>query len=330
MKDLFWIALISIILSINFCDSLNLSMTYLNMKAENLKCIDFDTLNQLKKLEIINFEDGNMPYFPDKDCNNSAHEEDTRALDLPNLRMLVLKRIKLLKVPNTSMMPNLENVIISQNAIAEIPGTHFRHNGKLEGLDIKYNDLTAPPNITGSCSKLSYLGLASNDITTIPDDYFKGCSVGNLQLGFNKITSFPNIAPLGNSLSYFNVYNNQIPGMILDSMMTDFGKLMELYMAGNKLQGIDVSFCKGNHPIDIHANRNFNLTFFENPYRFCPHLLDTFATKPRLILTDTQIPCDNHRCWMKKYASKLNIQINDCPDGRKWAALTEADVCGQG
>ena len=118
--------------------------------------------------------------------------------------------------------------------------------------------------------------------------------------------------------------------MIRNDMVKDLPNLTLLLIRNNKLKGFDVSFCHGNYPMEINVHQNYDLKVFENPYRFCIHLLDTFATKPKMILTSTKIPCDHHRCWMKKYASKFDIQIDNCPDGRVWASVTEADVCGQG
>ena len=99
----------------------------------------------------------------------------------------------------------------------------------------------------------------------------------------------------------------------------------------NNLQGLDCSLCQGRNPVTINVKNNANLAIFENPYRFCVHILDTFAIKPKMILSGTKVPCDQHRCWMKKYASKFTFEISSaCPDGRQWSTLTSADVCTEG
>ena len=127
-----------------------------------------------------------------------------------------------------------------------------------------------------------------------------------------------------------NINTNQISGLITNDIVKNLPKLNTIFMRVNFFQGLDARFCHGNQPLSINTNQNVDLKIFENPYHFCTHVLDTFATKPRVILSSTKIPCDHHRCWMKKYASKFTIQIDDCPDGRRWKKVSEIDVCGQG
>ena len=140
-----------------YANPLHNNITILDMDAEQLTCIDFDMLNQLKNLEEIKFDVGDMQYFPDQDCNNTVYEEDARALDLPNLKSLYLSNIRLLKAPDVSLMPKLEEILLPKNAIREIPGTPFRNNRNLKKLHFFDNYLTTIPNITGACNNLDTL-----------------------------------------------------------------------------------------------------------------------------------------------------------------------------
>ena len=314
-------------------NSLSSNVTKLDMNVKQMTCIDFDTLNQLKSLKKINFNSGNMSYFPDKDCNNPMHEEDPRPLDLPNLRYIRLSSIRLLKVPNTSLMPKLEDLDLSNNAIREVQGTPFINNVHMRRILLNDNDLTSAPNITGGCNNLDELIFSNNQITTIPENYFDGCSIKTLKMAHNKLTSFPNYSPLGKSVRRIEVASNEISGIITNDMVKKLPNLTELIISNNKLQGFDASFCHGNHPISIMSvSSNPDLKIFENPYRFCIHLLDTFVTKPMIMIFGANIPCNHRRCWMRKYASKINVLIDDCPYGnkRKWNTVTETDVCEQG
>ena len=146
-----------------------------------MTCIDFDTLNQLKSLEEIFILGGNMPFFPDKDCNNTAPEEDYRPLNLPYLRNLYLIDSNLIKAPNTSQMPKLEKLLLPQNAIKEIQGTPFLNNGQLTVIVFFDNDLTAAPNITHGCNNIEKLNLNNNSLTVIPENYFLGCIASKIQ-----------------------------------------------------------------------------------------------------------------------------------------------------
>ena len=306
------------------------NITVLDMNAEQMTCIEYDTLNQLKNLVKIKFKSGNMSYFPDKDCNNPLHEEDTRPLDLPNLKTMSLVGIKLLKAPNVSLMPQLEIINLRYNMIEEIPGMPFMNNGLLREINLFQNSLQKAPNITGGCNNIDKITFNYNELTTIPEDYFRGCSIRSHAMRANRLTSFPNYDLLSDSLQHVNNNANQISGMITNDMVKNLPHLSSLQLQNNTLQGVDASFCHGNQPVEVNVFKNAVLKIFENPYRFCIHLLDTFSTKPKIDLTSTNIPCDHHRCWMKKYASKFTIQIDDCPDGRVWAAVTEVDVCGEG
>ena len=100
--------LILVMVTVQTIQSLSLNMTTLNMTGENLTCIDFDTLNQMKQLQSFAYRNGNMRYFPDKSCNKPVHEEDSRILDLLKLQKLVLRKIKLEKMPNWDLMPSVK------------------------------------------------------------------------------------------------------------------------------------------------------------------------------------------------------------------------------
>ena len=317
-------------LKLVYSDSLSPNMTILDMNKEGMTCIDFDTLNQLKNLKGIKFRNGNMSYFPDKDCNNPVHEEDTRILDLPNLKTIFLMKIQLLKFFDTSLMSKLEAFIVQSNPITEIAGTQFDNNPNLKSIGFYNNDFAVAPVITSFCKSLGNINLNLNSISEIPDDYFNGCSVQSIGISFNKLTSVPNFAPLGNSVQQITLTGKRISGIITTDMVKSLPNLTKFVFMRNKLLGFDARFCHLDHPVNIDVKQNPRLTIFENPYRFCIQLLDTFATKPKMVMTSTKIPCDHHRCWMKKYASKFTIEIDDCPDGRIWASITEADVCGQG
>ena len=295
-----------------------------------MTCIDYDTLNQLKKLEKITFTRGNMSYFPDKDCNNPAHEEDNRPLDLPNLEIFSLFSLNLLKAPNPSLMPKLQKFKVPGSRITHMHGTPFANNEQLSVIGLTKNQLSVAPNLTGGCKNLDELNMQDNYITSSDVDYFQGCNIKQINLNRNKLTKFPNFAPLADSVNYIYVDSNEIFGTITNEMVKDLRNLVQLNIQENDLQGVDASFCQTSQPIEINVNQNPDLAYFENPYRFCTHLLDAFSIKPKMVLTSTQIPCDHHRCWMKKLASKFTIQADNCPDGRDWSALTETDVCGQG
>ena len=311
--------------------SLPTSLTVLNMKTQGLTCIDFDTLNQLKNLKEIYYKDANMFYFPDKDCSNSVPEEDPRILYLPELTELTLAGIKLGKVPNLSLMPKLEVLDLNSNReFSEIPGTPFANNVNLRNINFHGIKLSTAPNLTGGCGNIDFINLQWNSFASVPDNYFEGCSIRAISWANTYLTSFPNHNPLGSSLEQINLEGTRIVGVITSEMVKGLTNLKGMNIKRAQLSGVDVNFCHNSHLTIFDVDRNNNLEFFENPYRFCMSLVDTLVDTPHIKMPSTKIPCDYRRCWMKKLASKISITIDACPDGRSWSSVTEAELCSQG
>ena len=128
--------------TIIFCNTLPPNSTEFFLNKAYMTCIDFDMLNQLKNLETIRVFTCNMSYFPDKDCNNSIQDEATRPLELPNLKTLLLRNVRLLKAPDVSLMPKLEMFNLPENGVKEISGTPFINNHHLKIFGFFDNDLT--------------------------------------------------------------------------------------------------------------------------------------------------------------------------------------------
>ena len=100
--------LILVMVTVQTIQSLSLNMTTLNMTGENLTCIDFDTLNQMKQLQSIDYQNGNMSYFPDKNCSNPVHEEDSRILDLPELQKSCFTKDQVKKDAKLGLIPSVK------------------------------------------------------------------------------------------------------------------------------------------------------------------------------------------------------------------------------
>ena len=101
-------AFIFVMVIVQTIQALSLDMTTLNMTGGNLTCIDFDTLNQMKQLQSIEYRNGNMPYFPDKSCDNPVHEEDSRILDLPELHKPCFTKDQVKKDAKLGLIPSVK------------------------------------------------------------------------------------------------------------------------------------------------------------------------------------------------------------------------------
>ena len=107
-------------------------------------------------------------------------------------------------------------------------------------------------------------------------------------------------------------------------------KLQEARLILLNITGVDINLCHLNNPVIMKFHDNYNLKFFENPYRLCPDLPKTFTSKPVITVSTPSFPCDHHRCWMKTFALHINITQPPCPDGSDWTSRPEKELCPQG
>ena len=154
-------------------------------------CIEYDDLNPLKKLIKLYANERQLQFFTTKDCSASTQAFDARPLDLPKLTLLNLSKNKLTIMPDFSLMPALEKLILEGNMLNSVPSQPFTANTKLVNLNLGTNGMTTLPSLTGSCSYMISINLQGNEITSIPNDYFNGCiKLQTINLADNKLISF--------------------------------------------------------------------------------------------------------------------------------------------
>ena len=138
---------------------------------------------------------------------------------------------------------------------------------------------------------------------------------------------FPNLTAVANTLWRLGLSSVKLPGPVTHAMVRDLKKLKNFSLWNTQIHEFDVSFCHCDGPVAFHLVKNANLYFMQNPYLNCLDRLDSFSYKPAVSLTGSNISCDSRHCWMKKFASKLEVVPFTCSDGRKWADLTLGDIC---
>ncbi|XP_076236661.1 G-protein coupled receptor rickets isoform X2 [Calliopsis andreniformis] len=114
---------------------------------------------------------------------------------LRKLRKLILSNLKELRIfPNLNGTRSLELLRLDRAQLTEVPGDLCQQCPKLKSLDVKSNFLTEIPNLR-NCSELRVLDLASNQISTLLDEPFKGLGMlHDLLLSNNKLRLIPSDA----------------------------------------------------------------------------------------------------------------------------------------
>ena len=120
--------------------------------------------------------------------------------------------------------------------------------------------------------------------------------------------------------------NNSLAETIPKDAILKLGSLEELQLSNNKMTAYEISFC--NVADDFWSDAAGNkFARVENPFRDCPQTLSYFSGII-LKVNKNVVPCDDGRCWMKKYnVNKAVIDLGDCPDGREWQYVTQEQIC---
>ncbi|XP_033326265.1 G-protein coupled receptor rickets isoform X2 [Megalopta genalis] len=97
--------------------------------------------------------------------------------DLRKLRKLILSNLKELRIfPDLNGTRSLEVLRLDRAQIKDVPGNLCESCPRLKSLDLKSNYLAEMPNLR-NCSELRVLDLASNQISSLMDEPFRGLSL---------------------------------------------------------------------------------------------------------------------------------------------------------
>ena len=291
------------------------------------QCVEYLDLQNKTHFTEIEVTKTTMTYFPEVECNNTTPQEDQTPLHLPNLKILRLNGNKsLLKMPNITGMTDLETLTVNDASLSTIPGKPFV-NHRLGRIELFFNKLVQAPNLEGTCMTLSFLGLGFNRLTYLPHDYFEGCTkLTVVDMPGNQVAAFPNFAPIGSSLKNVVMSINHLSGTLLKDAIAMNPNLEHLQLHDNRMTAVEVNFCNQSKLRLFSADRN-RIVRVENPYRDCAESIGT-SPKPRIRVEGNPMPCDERRCWMKKYGStSMNVKPGNCPDGREWNHITMGELC---
>ena len=293
----------------------------------NHQCLEYNFLKDETSTTFMSVIGTSMQYFPEGNCNNAIPEEELRVLQLPEMESLYLLDNKLLKVPNISGMSNLQTFHMQQSLVQTIPGKPFVNN-KLLNIVLVSNKLIVAPDLDGARGTLTYFSIAHNQLTSLPNNYFDGCTkLDQVNLNGNLLKSFPNFAPIGLSLTTIELQDNHVNETIRKDAIAMLQNLRTLYLMNNQMPAFVLSFCNLTQELYCKADNN-SFTRVENPYRDCIASVNTLP-KPIMILTRNRLlSCDEKICWMKQYGfGTKNVNLGVCPDGREWNHVTKEELC---
>ncbi|XP_074264283.1 protein BRASSINOSTEROID INSENSITIVE 1-like [Silene latifolia] len=190
-----------------------------------------------------------------------SHLSSCPFLKTLNLSFNLLDSTKFVKSANFGL--SLETLDVSGNQLIGeevLPWVLSNGCANLSHLDMKGNKLLGSFNID-KCSKLKYLDLSSNNLSTNVPNFGKICtSLNHLDLSSNKFVGSIEDALIGcNNLSFLNVSNNVFNGGFPSFHTTN---LEYLYLGNNKFQGViperfGVDLCSNLVGLDLSFN-NFS------------------------------------------------------------------------
>uniref|UniRef100_A0A915IIB1 Uncharacterized protein n=1 Tax=Romanomermis culicivorax TaxID=13658 RepID=A0A915IIB1_ROMCU len=205
----------------NFTNVQQFAYKIFKLRLRNNKFLDLD--NFLKSKTILD-------YLIELDLsqNNLTYT--------PNVLNYCFKKLKLLNLAKNRIRSfEISDGNISQTTV----------KSSLIGLDLSWNFLTKFDASEILFENLRDLNLAGNNLTEIPDEFFKmhNNSLLNLNLASNRISNIQNLEYL-NDLKSLNLEFNNLTSLDGNFLGENNQNLNYLYLLGNKLPGWNSNLCK--------------------------------------------------------------------------------------
>ncbi|KAL6259334.1 hypothetical protein P5V15_009249 [Pogonomyrmex californicus] len=187
--------------------------------------------------------------------------------NLGKLRKLILSNLKELKLfPDLNGATSLEVLRLDRSQLKEIPPNLCHQCPKLKSFNVKSNFLTEIPNLR-NCNKLRVLDLASNMISILPDDAFKGLNMlHDLLLSNNNLRRISSDVFIGLSrLQVLDLENNYIEYIHPDAFR-ETKRLQDLNLGNNIFPTLPIRGLAGL--LHLKTFNNPALREFPSPERF--------------------------------------------------------------
>lgn len=228
--------------------------------------------NFITELPVESFKNASDLRWVNLD-NNRIRKVDQKVLEkLPSLAYLYMEKNQLEEVPS-ALPRNLEQLRLSQNQISRIPPGAFSKLENLVLLDLqhnKLNDHVLKPDTFQGLKSLMQLNLAHNILRKMPPKVPK--ALHQLYLDSNQITTIPNgYFKAFPNLAFIRLNYNKLSDRGLPKNSFNISNLLVLHLSHNKISNVPAINNKLEH---LYLNNN-NIEKI-NGTQICPHNLVTF------------------------------------------------------
>ncbi|MFI4938590.1 MAG: leucine-rich repeat domain-containing protein [Candidatus Berkiellales bacterium] len=184
---------------------------------------------------------------------NKARREKAKKLSLQDLNLTCLPRALFLKPEYKELWSNIEELILFQNFIEELPDEIERCQS-LKILNVSFNRIKKLPD-TLSLLALESLECERNEIESLPLTFFRMQSLKNFSICYNKLKKLPSNVCLLRELDCLRIDHNQLEEV--PDTLFKLPKLRFLGLINNQLKRF--SFAEKNFPALEHLYLKNNL-----------------------------------------------------------------------
>jgi Leucine-rich repeat (LRR) protein len=275
-------------------------VTSLDLHLNDIHRIELSALTDLSRLKNLYLELNQISTLKNVQFNSNLETLSLRFNLITNLNLINSSSLKYLHVSNnriqeinlqTTVMPNLEYLDLSQNLLISIKDKSFLNLTKLKHLNLSYNKLDLE------------IGFNNNS-------YFEGLThIETLDLSFNEIKYLDSNKTFQYlvSLKYLNLSNNKLKSLDAN-VFVNFSLLHHLNLASNNLSSLNKN-CFFNlvnlKYLRLSYNQMNSTDFLNSNKNYLKHLENLDLEENKIVLFNETI--------FKPYLNLSSLNLNSNP-----------------